>query len=326
MIKVKDKTFANYHEYFDFVAATLGYPPFHRYFEYDSIMSDRIRLHLDVIEQNPDSPTIVFIPGTAVYSLCYAEILFKISEAGYNIVGFDPRGHGRSEGERGDYTINELMIDAKNVISYAIKRFNKKVTLMGSSQGGIVALYMAASDPRLDAVICQNFADLTSPESTSLTKHPRLFKYLRMLMGPAGELLPNAQVPVAAYIDLDKIPVKGFGTIRNFIEQDPLTIKTVSLRALRSLGSTELPIPLAKIKTPVMVFQGDADSIFAVDYTKKIFEQIGAKKRMKVFTDMSHALMSENATEILPEILNWLSEVYSTAEAVQAPTANVLKT
>jgi pimeloyl-ACP methyl ester carboxylesterase len=275
MIESKDKAFDTVNEYFDYMAQTLGYPPYHHYFKSETVMSDGLKLHVDVYEHSKKAPTIVFIPGTAIYALCYAEMLYKLGQAGFNVVGLDPRGHGQSEGVRGDYTVPELMNDVENTINFAISRFNKKVSLMGSSQGGILSFYMAARDERIDCVICQNFADLTGDETTTLTRHPRLFKYLRMLIGgKAGELIPNAMIPMTAYIDMDSIPVKYFGNIRNFIENDPLAVRNISVRALQSLGHTALDKPIADIKVPVMVFQGDEDSIFPVEYTRKIYDDM----------------------------------------------------
>jgi pimeloyl-ACP methyl ester carboxylesterase len=311
MIESKDKAFDTVNEYFDYMAQTLGYPPYHHYFKSETVMSDGLKLHVDVYEHSKKAPTIVFIPGTAIYALCYAEMLYKLGQAGFNVVGLDPRGHGQSEGVRGDYTVPELMNDVENTINFAISRFNKKVSLMGSSQGGILSFYMAARDERIDCVICQNFADLTGDETTTLTRHPRLFKYLRMLIGgKAGELIPNAMIPMTAYIDMDSIPVKYFGNIRNFIENDPLAVRNISVRALQSLGHTALDKPIADIKVPVMVFQGDEDSIFPVEYTRKIYDKLTCKKRMIVYPHMSHALMSENVDEILPGIIEWLHEIY----------------
>jgi alpha-beta hydrolase superfamily lysophospholipase len=284
----------------------------HHYFKSETIISDGLKLHLDVYEYDKKAPTIVFVPGTAVYALCYSEILFKLGEAGYNVIGLDPRGHGQSEGPRGDYTIPELIRDAEAAIDYAIKRFGKKVSLMGSSQGGIISFYLAAKDERLDSVICQNFADLTGEETTKLTRHPVLFKYLRILIGnsKASDLIPNAMIPMSAYIDLDSIQVRYFGSIRQFVDNDPLAVKSISVRALQSLGQTAMDKPIEKIKVPVMVFQGDADTIFPVTYTQKLFERITSKKKMTIYPNMSHALMSENVDEILPDILDWLRDIY----------------
>jgi pimeloyl-ACP methyl ester carboxylesterase len=306
----KDNKFHTLHEYFDFIAETLDYPRVHEYFKSDTVVSDGLKLHVDVFEHDPYAPTIVFIPGTAIYALCYGELLYRLAQSGYNIVGFDPRGHGQSEGARGDYTISEIMRDAENVITYAIKRFNNKVSLMGSSQGGIVAFYMAAKDHRLDSVICQNFADLTSEDTLQLARHPRLFKYLRMLIAKAGDVLPNAQLPITSYIDLDKIPVKYFGSAKNFMESDPLSLKTISLRALQSLAHTEIPKPVEEITVPVMVLQGTADSIFPVSYTQKIFDKLTCKKKFSLFPDKSHAVLHEDIEGVVPEVVAWLHEIY----------------
>ena len=311
MITTTEGNFETLLDYFDHMADTLGYPPYHHHFKSDTVMSDGLKLHIDVYEHSSKAPTIIFVPGTAIYALCYAEMLYKLGVAGYNVIGLDPRGHGQSEGPRGDYTIPELMTDVTNTINYAINRFGKRVSLMGSSQGGIISLYMAARDSRLDTVICQNFADLTSDEATSLTRHPKLFKYLRMFIGgAASDLIPNAMIPMSAYIDMDSIPVRYFGNIRLFIENDPLAVKNISIRALQSLGNTATDIPIEEIKTPIMVFQGDADTIFPVAYTQKLYDRLTCKKKFKVFPEMSHALMSENVDEILPDILGWFKEIY----------------
>ncbi len=306
----KEKTFQTLHEYFDYIADTLGYPRVHEYFKTDWVLSDGLKLHVDVYEYDPNAPTIVFIPGTAIYALCYGDLLYRLGQSGYNIVGFDPRGHGQSEGVRGDYTITELMKDAENVITYAINRFNKKVTLMGSSQGGIVAFYMAAKDERLDSVICQNFADLTAEETLQLARHPRLFKYLKLLIAKAGGIIPNTQVPVTSYIDLEKIPVQYFGNAKNFMDSDPLTLKTISIRALQSLAHTEMAKPVGEIKVPVMVLQGTADSIFPVSYTQAIYDKLTCRKKFVQFPGRSHAVLHEDVEEVIPALTGWLHDTY----------------
>jgi pimeloyl-ACP methyl ester carboxylesterase len=306
----KDKTFPSLNAYFDYIVETVGFPPVHTYFKTDTVISDGLKLHVDIYEYDKDAPTIVFIPGTAIYGLCYGELLYKLGQTGYNIVSFDPRGHGQSEGVRGDYTISEIMKDAGNVVTYAIDRFNDKVSLLGSSQGGIVAFYMAAKDERINSVICQNFADLTSPDTLQLSRHPRLFKYLKLLIAKAGDVLPDVQVPVNSYIDLDKIPVQYFGSAKNFMESDPLCLKTISLRALQSLAHTEMAKPVEEIKVPVMVLQGTADSIFPVAYTQKIFDKITTKKKFSQFPGRSHAVLHEDTDAVIPEITSWLKEIY----------------
>lgn len=321
MLETNGLKFKTIDDYFLYIAETLGYPhEIKEHFVSDVAFSDGLKIHLDIFEYAKEAPTVVFVPGTAIYSLCYAEFMYKLGKEGFNVVGFDPRGHGQSEGVRGDYTISEIIRDTQSVITWAINRFNSNVSLMGSSQGGIVSFYTAAIDERLKGVTCQNFADLTAPESLQLTKYPRLFKYMKKLLSKAGDILPKTQIPVTSYIDLAQIPVRYFGNAKNFIESDPLTLKSISLRALQSLATTALPKKVEEIKIPVMVFQGDADNIFPISYTQQIFHKITSKKKMTVFPNLTHALVHENADEILPEIVSWLHEIHDN------PATSVLET
>lgn len=310
MIASKERYYFSIEEYFEHIANAFGFPNLHEHFTTDFFMSDGLRINVDLLVHDKAAPTVVFVPGTAIYALCYSEFLYKLYQRGFNVVGFDPRGHGRSEGPRGDYTVEELMRDTHGAISYAINKFNSNVSLMGSSQGGIVALYMAAKDTRLKGVVCQNFADLTAPEAAKLTRFPKLSKYLRPLILNFGGVMPNTPIPINTYLDLELVKIKYFGNMKNFIDQDPLALHHISFRALQSLASTPLPKPLHEIEVPVMVFQGTADSIFSVEMTQNIFDKLECKKRFELFEDEDHAIIAESPDKIIGPIVNWLEHIH----------------
>lgn len=310
-LRSKERTFKSIHDYFQFIADTMGYPPLFKEFEEDYVYSGGHNVHVDVLEFSKQAPTIVFVPGTAIYAMCYAEILYKIAQRGYNIVGLDPRGHGRSEGPRGDYTITEIIKDVENVIGYAQKRFNNDVSLLGSSQGGIVSFYVAAKNSgRIRTAVCQNFADLTAPETVQLSRHPRLMRYLRPTFLKYGHVIESTQIPIALYLELETVKVKYFGNAKNFMENDPLALQTISFRALKSLANTALPRPVEEIKTPVMVFQGTDDTIFPINYTQQIYDRLNCKKHFQIFEGMDHAIMTEEPDVLVDPIVNWLDDVH----------------
>ena len=207
--------------------------------------------------------------------------------------------------------MDELMRDTQQAITYAIKRFNDKVSLFGSSQGGIVAFYLAAKEDRIDSVICQNFADLTDSETVNLARYPNLAKAIKpLLVGFGDTLFGETQVPVSVYLDLEKIKIQRFGTAKEFISSDPLALDSVSIRALRSLTNTALPRKISEIEVPVMVFQGTADSIFPVEYTQAIFDRLTCKKHFEIFEGMNHALVIDNVEEVIIPIVKWLRGIY----------------
>lgn len=302
--------YENLVDYFEFLQTQYGFPSLHDQFYWEELETNGVKLHLDIYEYDKNAPTIVFVPGTAIYAMCYGELLYKLGEAGYNVIGFDPRGHGRSSGIRGDYTIPEIMEDARNVISYAIKKFNPKVSLMGSSQGGIISFYVAAVENRIQSAICHTFADLTHQESVRLTRYPNLASVLKPMIAKFGGVFAETQIPVSMYLDLETVDVKFFGNAKQFIDSNPLALKTISLRALRSLAHTPLARPIEQITTPVMVFQGTKDSIFPMDYTQKIFDRLTCKKKIHFFDGLNHALNTEDVSVILKPVIEWLNDIY----------------
>ena len=207
-IRFQDKYFETPKDYFQYMVDELGFPDIVDYFESKLIPSGNLKLNIDIYTTNKNAPTVVFVPGTSVYGLCYAEVLYEIAKQGYNIVAMDPRGHGRSEGSRGDYTIDELMLDVENVVKYAKTNFNEKVSLIGSSQGGIVCFYLAAKGIKVDSMICQNFADLQWEETSSIARYPALAKIGKPFVKFAGSVLPNVKVSTLSYLDLKSIKIK----------------------------------------------------------------------------------------------------------------------
>lgn len=311
-IKYKDRSFENYLQYFQFLINELGFPDILHFFESEFIPSGKIMLNIDIHTYNKDAPTVVFVPGTSVYGLCYAEILYEIGKKGYNIVAMDPRGHGRSSGDRGNYTIEELMEDVETVVAHAKKRFNNKVSIMGSSQGGIVSFYLAARGIDVDTIICQNFADLQWGETHTITRYPQLAKIGKPFVKLAGSMLPNAKVSTLSYLDLKSIKIKYFGSLHNFIVDDPFTVSKISLRAAKSLVNAKMERPVEEIDIPIFVFQGTSDIVFPVEYTKKLYKKLKCKKQLKLYKDCDHAIMVENVDLIKDDIIAWLNDIYKT--------------
>ncbi len=296
------------------LAQKMGYAPYLKKVQAAHTHVDGLRIHLDVMHASYDAPTIVIIPGTATYALCYVDLMIALYEKGFNIVGVDPRGHGRSEGERGNYTLLEIIKDAQAAVTYAIENFNDQVSVLGSSQGGIAAFYMAAMDDRIGSVICQNFADLSDLNSTlELSLTPLLSKtkaLVKPILNGANSIMPRLKVPISTYADFSKMKVKHFGTAKDFMDQDPFALKTVRLRAIKSLASTKLPIDIETIQTPIFVLQGAEDEIFPVEYTYNIYYQLTCKKRIEIYENLGHTILVENTDVIMPNLLEWLHEIH----------------
>ena len=278
-------------------------------FEQDSVSSDGLNLHLDVIEVHKNRPTIVFMPGTNAYALLYGEFLCALSDKGYNIVGFDPRGHGRSEGARGSYTIPELMADMGAAVEYARRRFGDPIAAAGSSQGGITAFYLAAAGTPVAGVLCHNLADLGDPASTRVSRNPGLSRIMKPFISPLARIFPEFKVPMTAYINLKAEPIRDLGNSKDLLYRGPLLIPFIRLRGMASLSSEKLPCPVEEISTPVMIVHGGKDIIFPQDYIESIYKRLQCKKSLKVYPDFHHYIVFDHVEAILPDVLAWLEEI-----------------
>jgi alpha-beta hydrolase superfamily lysophospholipase len=294
-------------EYFEYLVSMLGLPGLLETVEDASITNDGLELHLDVLPcDDPSAPALVFVPGTSLYALVYAEFMHKMRVMGFNVVGVDPRGHGRSEGRRGSYTMDELVSDALAAVRYARNRFGR-TAISGSSQGGMVAFYAAAADDTLVGTICHNIAVLSEPAATGITRMPRMSRILRVPTIAFSYIVPEMPVPLWTYLDLKAEPTKWGMNAKEFIKYDPLALKSVSLKSLASLATARPVKPIELITVPVMAIQAEFDEMFTVTYTESIYDRLTCDKEMMVLLGRTHLVMTNDVDEIVPEAAAFLN-------------------
>ncbi len=75
----------------------------------------------------------------------------------YNVLTFDLRGHGHSEGDLISFGYNEKF-DVIGAIDYLSKRGKEgeKIALLGFSMGAVAAIEAAGQDPRIDVIIADS--------------------------------------------------------------------------------------------------------------------------------------------------------------------------
>ncbi|MDA8141119.1 MAG: alpha/beta fold hydrolase [Desulfobacteraceae bacterium] len=276
--------------------------------EENSLEANGVRLHLDILANGRGLPTVVFIPGTSVYAQTYMNFLHALSMTGFNVVAFDPRGHGRSSGPRGDYTIGEIAADALAVAAYARQRFGGKVALVGSSQGGIAAFYAAAQDDSLAAAVCHNLADLNGRENQVLSKI-RVPYWMTPLAQLTMGIYRRFVIPIALYLDLKEEYLENGLSAADYIQQDPLCVTWITWRALNSLLKTPLAKPVEAIKVPIMVVHSGKDHIFPQSYVEEIYQRLTCRKHFLLLKNREHLVMINRVQEVTPEIAAWLQEM-----------------
>lgn len=276
------------------------------------IKSNGKKIHLDILDDAPDEakPTILFIHGTAVYSRFYAEFLHDLSRNKYRVVALDLPGHGKSEGRRGHFSIEELVSTIKDVTSFIIENYGKKVVVIGSSLGGITTLYTAAADPRISACVCVNAALLNEKGHKRILNLKGIFKAAKIFVPFLSKILPRLKFSVWIYLD-PKTLVKQERSLKllDTFFDDPLISSKYSLKALATQMKAAPERPVESIKTPIMILNGSDDVLFSIEYMKEIYDRLtnSENKRLEIIKDGSHCILNEHREESLKKVMDWLA-------------------
>lgn len=256
-------------------------------------------------EWTPDGKVkacIALVHGLGEHIVRYDHVAKAFTDAGYAMVGFDLRGHGKSDGIRGFSTSNDAMMDdiAHN-IELAKEKFPKvPVFLYGHSLGGnLVLFYTLSRKPELKGVIA------TSP---GLGVAKPLPAFLTVLMNVLYKLAPATKIN-------NTLDVTGLARDAQVVEKytsDPLVHPFVSPRLAKDMFSNgdyilahagEFPLPL-------LVMQGTADRLVNPAKTKEFAKAAPLSKiTYKEFEGHYHELHNEpDQAEILKVMVGWLDQ------------------
>ena len=145
-------------------------------------IDDDLTLHGWYLPVQDSESVIIMIHGAdgnrADSSIGMLEIASGLVEHGYNVLMFDLRGHGESEGNRmsaGFYEKRDLL----GAVDYVKGRGFERIGVLGFSVGAATALTGTAENDDVDAVVADSsFADLKEmmdPEFSKRTKFPKFF-------------------------------------------------------------------------------------------------------------------------------------------------------
>lgn len=275
---------------------------------------------LSVWPGKSDQPVAVFLAGTMTHPLFYEEFLDRLNRAGLTVIGLHGQGHGKSPRVRRPLTFGTLIDNARDTVSWTSTRFpDRPLAVVGSSQGGVLAMALAAVDHRLDAVFAHNILDPTLSTTVQITRFPRWLARAHPVVVAglrcAARLAPSAPVPFDAYLDIrrvcrDEVNVQYFYT-------DPLGRRSYPLQFMASLFAADLTgMRDGSITCPVTVIAGRGDPLFPLAYTRTVFDRIVAphKELLVLDTDV-HLLFIEDLDTVMPPLLERLQTMSPTRAA-----------
>jgi alpha-beta hydrolase superfamily lysophospholipase len=254
------------------------------------------RVHLDVHPAHPGAApkaTIVFQPGSGAHARNYFLLGGLLARRGYEVLAIDRFGHGLSDGERGDCTVEEALEIAGSVIELARSRAERPVVLMGSSMGGLLTIFGLLAGLKPDLAVAHNF--LFPGKLFSLRLRARWIARFRTKPYALTELVHgfealSADPAVAAYLREHSDPYMAW-------ELSPRSV--ASLFGFWAAGIREAP--------DTLVLTGDRDKAIPA-WATRLFTRWFAppSAEVKVIPDAGHLLFHEHLDASVPIVADWL--------------------
>ncbi|HEX9804885.1 MAG TPA: alpha/beta fold hydrolase [Candidatus Dojkabacteria bacterium] len=283
------------------------------------ITSGDVNINIDIYPNKPNSKILLFSHGLAVYSRLFTDFYISFFEKGYTVITPDLKGHGLSEGQRGDVTIYEAVENIVDTYEWSKDRFNGDLYMMGGSLGGALTYY-AANRLKPKAIACVNLFDFGDPTfaiRSSRLKNifdinwfggliPSLEKLVKF-----GEknVLKNVKIPANLVLDFDHIMNNDEMEIKKIWDHDPLINNWMSLRQIISTLATPPEIAFAKNSIPILVLNQGEDKMIPKELTKSLYDKLGGEKKYVELDGFGHLSAKDDfKSKVFSESFDWFEK------------------
>lgn len=190
----------------------------------------------------------------------FTDLAHALAEGKYSVFKFDKRGIGQSQGFFSTYTQPEEISDLKCAIDF-LKSLpevdESRIALLGHSQGGFYAAYLAGSDKDVRACIIMSALSSLGPLENDCSK---LKKFIKRVVPDDKEYLESAIT--ATTQSREAIKEKG----------DWITVmdKRVFTKKMNLEGAYSVLDTIGKVKVPVLILHGRKDDANLAEEAKEL--------------------------------------------------------
>jgi len=249
-------------------------------------------------EQNQKG-VICLVHGLGEHSGRYEHWSALLNQAGYSVLTYDLRGHGKSGGSRGHInSFNEYLNDTDLLLIEAEARFpGTPCFLYGHSIGAIIACsYVLHRKPQLAGVILTGYASKTAVQEQ---------KGKVLLANLLGLLAPKVTIPSG----LDPSTISRDPEIVSLYVNDPMVHNKVSLGFGKGMmeGINWADQHASEWSLPVLFMHGESDKLSYVEGSREFASKIRGDCTLKIWPGLSHEVHNEPEKEEVFEFLHqWL--------------------
>jgi len=253
-----------------------------------------------------DTPkaAIGFVHGLGEHIGRFEHVAKALTDAGYVMVGFDLRGHGRTSGTRGHVpSLDAAMQDVRRLLQLLAEKYpDLPQFLYGHSLGGLFTLtYAIQYGSNLKGVIVSD-AGLRSP---------LLDQKAKVVMAKVlGAFFPAMTIPTA----LDPTTISRDPEVVQKYIDDPLVHDKTSL-GLAKASMTAIDLCFAHAKEfapPLLMMHGKADKLTYASGSEefaKLASETNKDVTLKLWDGLYHEIHNEpEKAEVFKFMIEWLDK------------------
>ena len=252
--------------------------------------------------------SVLIFHGITGYSGPYGPMVAEqLAASGYDVFGLDLRGHGLSDGRRGDYPSEErLRRDIAETLAL-VKSKSDRLVVMGHSLGALPAIIATKNHP--EEVSGLVIASAAKKVRTGVYPRPSKGAMLRTLIGVAIlRGTPLIEYRREGQIGIDD-PLFNFEYSARFYT---VLYGTGALRVMRMLGSGMIDSPNlnfgGRLKVPLFVAVGEQDELFSAEGVREFCDGIDCDdKEFHVIPGARHAVWPKGA---FTPLVDWLGKKF----------------
>jgi alpha-beta hydrolase superfamily lysophospholipase len=260
---------------------------------------DQLELYAQIWEpQTPPKAAVCLIHGLGEHSSRYQHVAAAFNQAGFAVLSFDHRGHGKSPGKRGHIPNYETLLDDIDTALEATRERcpNVPVFLYGHSMGGSLVLnYALRRQPSLSGVIC------TSPWIKTSFEPPKMQILLARVMNKIAPSFTQNNELDATGLSHDPKVVQDY-------QNDPLVHDQASVRLFIEFyeAGTWALNHAQELTLPMLLAHGSLDPITSAAASQEFSVKAGDLCTLKIWNGLLHETHNEiEKDEVIAYYIQW---------------------
>jgi pimeloyl-ACP methyl ester carboxylesterase len=246
----------------------------------------------------PAAPAVLLLHGLGFHAFEYDVLASLLASGGLSSLAFDFRGHGRSNGPRGRWTLAELVDDAASAVAFLSRSVAGRIGVFGNSLGAIVGVHLAARSPQVESLVASSCPTRVADFAVTPFRR-RLLDLLRAI-----DTLAAIRVSVNHFIPYRRILLDPAAIDR--VRRDPLVADARRLTpstyedmfGWNALGAVE------KMRIPLLVLCATRDGLQPAEQSTMLFDAARCEKELRGIAS-GHVPNLDAPGLLAPILLEW---------------------